>query len=255
MLLRRITKHAQDQNWFAIGIEVCIVVIGVFIGIQVANWNEDRANAAKEMIILAAILEDLEDDLQSLNAAHDSAALATRATNELLISAGLQPLTELKLPVSNSILSATSRLTFERPETKTEQLWTAITIRYYPSKADAAFAGLMTAGDLSIISDLELANSLQRYKAVWNDAEISQINTFRPIRDRLVFVGQDFGLSPFKEIDRDDLASLITESPKFEGAVRTMQEYGILHWQVVTKLRDDAEVLASELREALKAKQ
>ncbi len=42
MLLRRITKHVTDQNWFAVFIDFFIVVVGVFIGIQVANWNESR---------------------------------------------------------------------------------------------------------------------------------------------------------------------------------------------------------------------
>ncbi|MEM8984104.1 MAG: hypothetical protein AAGC71_13820 [Pseudomonadota bacterium] len=46
MLLRRITKHVKDQNWFAVGIDFVIVVIGVFIGIQVANWNDARTNKA-----------------------------------------------------------------------------------------------------------------------------------------------------------------------------------------------------------------
>jgi len=39
MLLRRVTKHVTDQNWFAVFIDFFIVVVGVFIGIQVANWN------------------------------------------------------------------------------------------------------------------------------------------------------------------------------------------------------------------------
>jgi len=43
MLLRRITQHIQNQNWFAVFLDFIIVVVGVFIGIQVANWNEDRA--------------------------------------------------------------------------------------------------------------------------------------------------------------------------------------------------------------------
>lgn len=42
MLLRRITKHVKDQNWFAVGIDFLIVVFGVFIGIQFANWNDTQ---------------------------------------------------------------------------------------------------------------------------------------------------------------------------------------------------------------------
>lgn len=59
MLLRRITKHVKDQNWFAVGIDFVIVVIGVFIGIQVANWNEARTDAIQEQEILADLLTDL----------------------------------------------------------------------------------------------------------------------------------------------------------------------------------------------------
>ena len=42
MLLRRVTKHVKDQNWTAVGLDLVIVVIGVFIGIQVANFNDAR---------------------------------------------------------------------------------------------------------------------------------------------------------------------------------------------------------------------
>jgi hypothetical protein len=253
MILRRIKAHVEKENWFAVGIDFAIVVVGVFIGIQVANWNEMRANASKEKIMLAAILKDIEDDLQDLNTAFASAALATQATNELLITAGLEPMTDFKLLVTNASLTTTDTHISELQEAETEQLWTAITIRYYPSQADAAFSGLVSAGDLSILSDLELANGLQRYRAIWNDVEISQSSTFRPFRDRLVFVGQEFGLSPFADIGEEELAILVAQNPALEGAIRTVQEYGVLHWQGLTTLRDNAEALAAELRDELKA--
>ncbi|MEN7341740.1 MAG: hypothetical protein AAAFM81_02310 [Pseudomonadota bacterium] len=42
MRLRSITKHLKEQNWTAVGIDLVIVVVGVFIGIQVSNWNTER---------------------------------------------------------------------------------------------------------------------------------------------------------------------------------------------------------------------
>ena len=33
MILRRITQHIKAQNWFAVGLDYVIVVVGVFIGI------------------------------------------------------------------------------------------------------------------------------------------------------------------------------------------------------------------------------
>ena len=52
MLLRRITEHVKTQNWLAVGIDFAIVVVGVFIGIQVSNWNDalgDREVANKHL--------------------------------------------------------------------------------------------------------------------------------------------------------------------------------------------------------------
>lgn len=49
MLLRRVTQHVRDQNWTAVAIDFCIVVVGVFVGIQVASWNDARV--AKQDLI------------------------------------------------------------------------------------------------------------------------------------------------------------------------------------------------------------
>ncbi|MEE4175337.1 MAG: hypothetical protein V2I57_13875 [Xanthomonadales bacterium] len=59
MLLRKLTQHVQDQNWFAVVLDFFIVVIGVFIGIQVANWNDVQQDKAG----LAASLERLDKEL------------------------------------------------------------------------------------------------------------------------------------------------------------------------------------------------
>lgn len=59
MLLRRLTLHVREQNWTAIGIDFVIVVVGVFIGIQVANWNDDRATARKAGVFTERLRADL----------------------------------------------------------------------------------------------------------------------------------------------------------------------------------------------------
>ena len=42
MNLRRIMEHVRKLEWPAIGIELVIVIVGVFIGMQVSNWNVER---------------------------------------------------------------------------------------------------------------------------------------------------------------------------------------------------------------------
>ena len=62
MILRSVTKHVNDQNWFAVVLDLVIVVIGVFIGIQVSNWNADRAGQKKAQVLINRLHSDLNND-------------------------------------------------------------------------------------------------------------------------------------------------------------------------------------------------
>ena len=61
MILRRIKEHVKAQNWTAVALDFVIVVVGVFMGIQLGNWNEARAAEARKSEIIAALITDLKD--------------------------------------------------------------------------------------------------------------------------------------------------------------------------------------------------
>lgn len=63
MLLRRIISHVDEQNWFAVVIDFVIVVFGVFIGIQAANWNEAQGERRLGQYYTERLIADLESDL------------------------------------------------------------------------------------------------------------------------------------------------------------------------------------------------
>jgi hypothetical protein len=42
MILRRFTKHLKDQNWFVVELDVLAVITGIYLGLQVSDWNEER---------------------------------------------------------------------------------------------------------------------------------------------------------------------------------------------------------------------
>jgi hypothetical protein len=58
MILRRLTKHVKDQNWFAVALDFVIVVVGVFIGIQVANWNDARADRGQAADLMTRMVSE-----------------------------------------------------------------------------------------------------------------------------------------------------------------------------------------------------
>jgi len=59
MLLRRMIDHVKAQNWTAIILDFLIVVSGVFIGIQVSNWNEARNQSAQEKSQLTQLRDEI----------------------------------------------------------------------------------------------------------------------------------------------------------------------------------------------------
>ena len=71
--LGRLAEAVRQQNWFAVALEMLIVVVGVFLGIQLGNWNADRADRrayARALDRLDAeietnlgILDDMDPDL------------------------------------------------------------------------------------------------------------------------------------------------------------------------------------------------
>jgi hypothetical protein len=66
MILRRVIAHFRKQEWTAIALDFLIVVVGVFIGIQVSNWNEARAEAARSREYLSRIRAELVSDMTQL---------------------------------------------------------------------------------------------------------------------------------------------------------------------------------------------
>jgi len=62
-LNQRFLQHFAGQNWFAVSVELIVVVVGVFVGIQAANWNEARLEAVRKQQIVAALIADISDSI------------------------------------------------------------------------------------------------------------------------------------------------------------------------------------------------
>ena len=74
MILRRISENVRSQNWFTVAVEFVIVVVGVFLGLQVQDWNEARKERIEEQGLLSRLhvetlelLEKQREELVGLN--------------------------------------------------------------------------------------------------------------------------------------------------------------------------------------------
>lgn len=90
MLLRRITEHVKAQNWTAVALDFFIVVVGVFIGLQVSNWNDARVERALEREYLERLYADMNGSIEdyALNDNWDQTRIETQAVILKALRAG-----------------------------------------------------------------------------------------------------------------------------------------------------------------------
>lgn len=160
MILRRIIGHLRKQEWTAIGIDFVIVVVGVFLGLQVNNWNEAAANRRAEV----AYLSQLQGDLQRIE-------LVVRDQIEFEQFQG-----RLTGVVADVIASDRSAERGRRISIGLTQLTMRRTLR----TESPTFVDLQSSGNLEIISDASLRAEIISYFFSTRrlEAVIDKNNTF-----------------------------------------------------------------------------
>ena len=62
MIYKRVAARLRAQDWLAITIEIAIVIVGVFVGTQVSNWNQGRLEKRR----FQRMLIQLDPQLQAM---------------------------------------------------------------------------------------------------------------------------------------------------------------------------------------------
>ncbi len=76
MLLRRVIEHVKTQNWFAVGIDFLIVVVGVYTAV----WVEGVQGRIEQDRKTAQIIETLRSDLRGSEDFEDSFTSVVQAS-------------------------------------------------------------------------------------------------------------------------------------------------------------------------------
>jgi hypothetical protein len=63
MILRRFSEHVKDQNWFAVGLDLIVVVSGIYIGLQADAWMLSKQDRALEVEYLERMVSDMEESI------------------------------------------------------------------------------------------------------------------------------------------------------------------------------------------------
>ena len=148
MILRRVIAHFRKQEWTAIAIDFVIVVLGVFVGMQVNNWNEARHDEARRRVYS----ERLESDFEGIRA---------RIGEHLRIF-------EEAVEGGDYILSVISASEAELGEMAIDKqrmgrAFDRITSNRIPPPTAATYAEMVSEGQLSRLIEPTLRNRLVEY--------------------------------------------------------------------------------------------
>jgi hypothetical protein len=85
-MLRRFSSRLRQQDWLAVVLDLGIVVLGVFLGLEAANWNQARQDRAEEKRYYAQIVVDLQRDVDKLRSAQRLSFKYDRAAETVLVA-------------------------------------------------------------------------------------------------------------------------------------------------------------------------
>lgn len=167
MLLRRFTSHVRRQDWFAVCLDLIVVVVGLFIGLQIDTWWEGK----KEVRLEGAYLDEIREDfLQNKSQLEEFTVRLEKVIRSMLVLQDQAALPEPSLSVLE--LNRNLREVFQMAA-------------FMP--VDRAFANLTGSGDLRLITSRRLKNALAEYyssaketELVQNTHEMQLVQTFEP---------------------------------------------------------------------------
>jgi hypothetical protein len=244
MILRRVMQHVREQNWFAVGIDFVIVVGGVFIGIQVANWNEERRERVAEQRYLLELVRDLEADIAELQRGrrHNLARLATSEAVLLAVDPAYQrpdffPLVDEE-PVPNPSFSG--------------YVYAGLTATFVVIGTDYTFDELVQSGKLGVLSDRALVNRLTAYYGKLEVRRSEDRVAFKQVAPMLGYLREQ-GLGLGDPVTVDAAARRAREDARFLGVVKTAHFLALWQYGQLGSLLADAEATRAVVRALIEA--
>jgi hypothetical protein len=65
MIICRFVEDAQNQNWLGVIVDLLVVVLGIFLGLQAADWNQTRLDRQEANYHLNFLYEELGHDIEA----------------------------------------------------------------------------------------------------------------------------------------------------------------------------------------------
>lgn len=242
MILRRISEAFRKQDWFTVLVETLIVVFGVFIGLQVNNWNETRQDRLSEAKYLERFANEIELTIAQIQ--------EERAFSQGALE-GIEHFT--------TQLFGNSATDEELVSATREYLTTgAFFANFKPYRT--TFDDLITTGNFDIIDDETIKTGLIRLHARYDDTQST-------IESNIVWIqqGEDRIYYAFDAFRYDARTQTLFDSVPYETLAEdvrnnrdVLRRHAAFHYWLKARslqLYDEVEPEAQAILDLIKAKQ
>ena len=250
MILRRVIAHVRRQEWTAIGIDLVIVVLGVYIGIQFANWNEAR----NERKLVRGHLSELTQDLKRhLDLAEDleSSARMRIAAVDYVHSEAFGTRLPTRLMLATVPWDAPPVEPF--PPDKLDHLMSSVNLVRVSVRSRNAYESLTSSGRLALLENRELARQIQTYYGNYDDLLDTQSNVFRAFRTDGAREQYALGVSVFDQRPAAEIVALARDNPGFAAYLRSQREWAILNYNLLRNIDAETKSLLASIEKELAA--
>ncbi len=248
MLLHRVIEHVRGQAWTAIGIDFVIVVVGVFVGIQVANWNEARVERELVRGHLSEIAEDLRTH-QSLDSALLGSATLRIAAVDYIHWEAFATRLPTTLVLSTETWEAPPSDPF--PSAQLDNLMGAVNLVRISVSSRNGYESVISAGRLGMLRNRPLARQIQAYYGDYDNLLDTQATVIRMFRNDGARDQFALGVSVFDQRPAAEIVALARDNPGFAAYLRSQREWAILHFNLLRETSGQTQALLSAIEQEL----
>lgn len=245
MIKRRLGERLKQQDWVGVTIELALVMVGVFLGIQVANWNDQRRERALERAYETRIAQDVRSDDADLDEVIRVSALRMALLNQLLPRASGQPL-------PTGFDSARGRVGIERVPSYDNNSHIspgfALFILTPLDDNRSAYETMISTGAIAYMTDIATLRRIQDYYAAV-DRELHFEVGLEQNRDKLIDAERKAGISPVKAMTVDQLSTAFAGNPELLATAQNYWLYTNRHLKLTRELQAQARNLVDYLQE------
>ncbi len=247
MILRRLVTALRKQSWLTLVLELVVVVVGIFLGLQVDSWNDARKDRVLEHQYVVSLKTDFQADIEELD---EAIALA-----------------KSRAQLGRLLISSIDKDRVEGDPN--EFIWAVYSsfLLNFPSYTRATINDLLSTGNLQLLQDANLKAAVAEYytdieyreqwKINWREAQIDMERTLPHLLDfdvreagLLRYTGGPDWITEEFQFDSsvaEQVLRRIIEHPQAKGQIENMTRVQDTMYLILTDIKKRAVALVESL--------